>query len=400
MKKLLKGSVVLMVALSCVVMACASNPEPEPEPQPVNRVVQPESQEKLYAEVLGFNEALTPKFDGYNLLDPASKTSLEEAIDGLPSGGNTAAYYAMDVALDRLEAVQSELMKNDPLSKYYVVFFTDGLDNISRSVAEANGRKSYDSLTAYGDVLQSRMRQIVKSPSGTFQSYVLLYRGADLQASGYTEAELNTKLSVFTGAQNITPVPKIIQADNFPELQKEFEQAFPTSSFSFVIPKGYAGSRVRMQLSGRPNDQNEIYFEGDFRATTTSAGTTYYFENIACSTGFSLDVPASKRIEASTDSNIESSEYSVTFFVNALKLFSASKSGNYPYRVDTSLVTQWFYDEGSPRPRLNSEYQQGTESKKNAYILLIMDTSTSLEDKVIDAKNAAKAIINYITEQL
>ena len=118
--------------------------------------------EKMYAEVLGFNDDVIPKGGipkdqiPYDLRYDNEISALGEAIYALPSGENTAAFYALDIALDRVAAVQKNknLMEGDPNTRYYIVFFTDGLDNISTILAERNRRGDYASKNEYAAALQ------------------------------------------------------------------------------------------------------------------------------------------------------------------------------------------------------------------------------------------------------
>jgi hypothetical protein len=369
---------------------------------------------KMYADVIGFNDNViqrnyTSEADRspYDLTNQSQARALENAIFSLPGGSNTAALYALDVGLDRIAEVQKKFMESDPKSKYYIVFFTDGLDNVSTILAQRNRRGNYDNASAYANVLQERMQNILKtyrffgllrSPNTTnsFQSYVLLYRGDDIRRSNYTEEELEARLQPFTGSQN-EQRPVVIQGDNLEKLLEDFKNAFVMTSFSFVIPRGYAGQRIRMLLNAE-DDPNPVYFEADLKRESRPKifflpfikEDYYALENIQTSDGFTLEVPGG-RIEMDKESYDPNSN-TVPFLINNLK------HGNSPYSVRREFVTQWFYDGG--RLRLNSEYNSSTGSKKNAYILLIMDTSTSFASQIDAAKETAAAIVWYISEQM
>lgn len=295
-------------------------------------------------------------------------------------------------------------MEGDPNTKYYIVFFTDGLDNVSPELARRNRRGSYANASEYGAALQERMSQILKtyklfgllkSPNttNTFQSYVLLYRGEDIERSGYTEEELDTRLRPFTGAQN-EQRPIVIQGDDLEKLLEDFKRAFVVSSFSFIIPKGYAGQRIRMRLT-EEDDPEPVYFEADLRRQEKTKffifrEDYYTLENIQTSGGLTLQIPPEGIIPMDAE-YYSAGDNTVPFTVNGLK------TGNAPYSVDRELVTQWIYDGGW---RLNSEYTSAAGSKKNAYVLLVMDTSTSFATQIDAAKETAEAIIFYINSQM
>ena len=116
----------------------------------------------------------------------------------------------------------------------------------------------------------------------------------------------------------------------------------------------------------------------------------YTLENIQASNGFSFE--ALNGIIEMDATSYDANGNTVLFLVNKLQM------GNVPYSVRHEWVTQWFYDGG--RLHLNSEYDSSAGSKKNAYILLIMDTSTSFASQIEAAKQTAGEIVLYISEQM
>jgi hypothetical protein len=343
----------------------------------------------------------------YDLLDLSQTELLGQAIRGLPSGENTAAFYALDIALDRVAKVQKnkELMEGDPSTKYYIVFFTDGLDNVSTGLAEKNHRRgNYANKAEYGATLQERMNNIlkkyrffglIKSPNTTnsFQSYALLYRGDDITKSDYTEDELEAQMRPFTGAQN-EQYPPVIQGSDLEKLLDDFKKAFVVSSFSFIIPKGYVGQRIRMRLNAE-DEPDPVYFEADFKRQKKTKflfikKDYYTLENIQTSDGFTVQIPGGTLPMDAESYNPDLN--TVPFIVNGLKI------GDSPYSVDKGLVTQWYYEDG--KLRNNSEYKGTSGSKKNAYVLLVMDTSTSFATQINAAKETAEEIVLYISSQM
>jgi len=120
--------------------------------------------QKLYADVIGFNDGVIEKYKPYDLTKEADVKAMNQNIRDLPSGENTAAYYALDKGLDRIQSMQkSKLMEKDPNTKYYIVFLTDGLDNISPELAKRDkqmlfiSKGEYANATEYGNAMQVRM---------------------------------------------------------------------------------------------------------------------------------------------------------------------------------------------------------------------------------------------------
>jgi len=95
--------------------------------------------------------------------------------------------------------------------------------------------------------------------------------------------DLNNKLSVFTGSQNAVR-PKVIMGYDFDSMLEDFPNQFKTVSFTFVIPKDYAGKKNRMTLKNKKVES--AYLEGSFVKVENS----YRFENVQYSSGFESEV--------------------------------------------------------------------------------------------------------------
>ncbi|MDR0655834.1 MAG: hypothetical protein LBG22_05915 [Treponema sp.] len=406
--------------------------------------------EKMYADVIGFNDKVYQSYmlpprnpkdaddikpipgvstdagKPYDLTKEAQARSMQLAIERVPSGQNTAALYALDMGLDRVAEINKKFMEGDPRSRYYVVFFTDGIDNASVTIANRSNQKGFlpfgldavfkgssarrgnysmgaSGRDAYGNALNSRMQQIIKkyrffgliknpSSTNTFQSYVLLYKGDDLEA--YSEENLETMLKPFTAGQNVG-APDVISDDNMEGLKKKFQEAFIIPSFSFSVPKDFVGQRIRMQLSAR----DQVWFEADVRHQKRTRflflkKDFFTLENITVSDGFIFDEYA-KRTNAIIEMDEESydaNSNTVEFIINELK------HDDKPYSVIREQVTQYHEDFGQFVP--NTEYTGKGVTKKNAYILLIMDTSLSLGEHAAEARTTAADIVQFIYEQM
>ena len=385
--------------------------------------------EKMYADVIGFNDNVMPSYylppknpkdtdvvkpipgvsaqEGrpYNLLNQSQANTMQSAIDKVPSGQNTAALYALDIGLDRVTEINKKYMENDPNSRYYVIFFTDGIDNASVDMAIRTRRGNYPrgvaGRDAYGTAMQNRMQQIlkkysffglIKKPNTTnpFQSYVLLFQGEDL--ASYSDDNLKTMLKPFTASQN-APAPDVIMDRNMSVLLDKFKEEFIIPTFSFSIPKDYVGCRVRMRLSMK----DDIYFEADLKHQTKSKfifikKDFYSLENITVSDGFTFKENTGRLIIEMDEDTYNVNSNTVTFTINELK------RNNKSYTVRRGEVTQWHNSPGSFVQ--NTEYTGVGGGKKNAYILLIMDTSLSLGANSAAARRTAEEIVKFINEQM
>jgi hypothetical protein len=407
---------------------------------------------KMYADVIGFNDSVMLSYmlppnnpkptdvvkpipgvitengsfpfwakagNPYNLLIPTQVKAMQNAIAKVPLGQNTAALYALDVGLDRVVRINKnkKLMEGDPDSRYYVVFFTDGIDNTSVDMARRTRRGNYspgiDGRDAYGAAMNARMESILKKYSffglikkpnmtNSFQSYVLLFQGQDLES--YSEEQLTGIIDPFRAAQNAGDAPALIIDSSMEGLQEKFKDAFIIPSFSFQVPKDYVGQRIKMDL-GWDDEGKSVWFEAtlQFQRRTKflfCKEDFYTLEDIKTSEGFSFTENVKQmRIEMDKTS-YDKNANTVPFVINELKIpdtenLPDSKS----FHVDREYVTQW-HDERSGEAKFeNTEYRKEGGGKNNAYILLIMDMSQSLGENAEMARETAAWIVDYIANQ-
>ncbi|MDR2159122.1 MAG: hypothetical protein LBP23_03535 [Treponema sp.] len=86
------------------------------------------NEDKMFADVIGFHDGVNASYRLYHLTsDGAGQEKLEESTRALPIGTNTSIYYAVDKALDRIQAVYNNTPSN-PLSSsistgYYTKYY-------------------------------------------------------------------------------------------------------------------------------------------------------------------------------------------------------------------------------------------------------------------------------------
>ena len=398
--------------------------------------------EKMYADVIGFNDSVMLSYmpppnnpkptdvikpipgvvteDGnpYNLLLPSQVAAMQNAIARVPLGQNTAALYALDVGLDRVVSINKnkKLMERDPKSRYYIVFFTDGIDNASVNMAQRTRRGNYPQgiagRDAYGAAMQSRMESIlkkysffglIKKPNTTnsFQSYVLLFQGQDLES--YSDEQLLNITNPFRAAQNAGDAPALIMDTSMNGLRKKFRDAFVIPSFSFQVPKDYVGQKVKMVL-GWDDEGEPVWFEATVQYQQQRflfcKNDFYTLEDLTTSPGFSfVENTKQTRIEMDKEA-YDKNANTVSFIINELKLVDEENPAGRSFHVDREIVTQW-HDEGTGDSRFeNTEYKKEGGGRKNAYILLIMDMSQSLGENAEAARATAAWIVDYIANQM
>jgi hypothetical protein len=370
-------------------------------------------QNKIYADIIGFSDDITTRYQFFRLNGDESDyaeslVAMTETIHTLERGSNTALFYTMDLALDRIQEVYHNADRNplnnlagDPETRYYIVLLTDGLDNVSTQLARNNWRRNYKTTEEYAAALQKRMSTILGKSNKTniFQSFALIYKGRDLQEGGFTDEELYARMSALTGSQNAAKPDPVISGDIqslVGQLLGQFQQTFAFQSLSFAIPKGYAekNSRISMQLVDA--NGNAAAFEADFVQRKAdwfmahgNRQANYALENITASEGLWFEELEEGIIIE--DTSVEVNAPSVRFSVNKLSF------NNAPYIVSDSL--QYIYGEGAWR--MNSENTVSMGKDRNVYILLVLDRSQSLTDEDLQKTEEAMAsLIRVIVEQL
>jgi hypothetical protein len=276
---------------------------------------------------------------------------------------------------------------------------TDGLDNVSTQVARNNrtfwqmlfGKNNYASGEAYAKALEKKMEKVMGRRPNAFQSFPIMFIGGDLTAirdqNNLSPQDFHNflidKLKPFAGSRNADrPVP--IAAENFTTIREDFLNQFRTNSLEFVVPKDYAGKRIRMELSAYGEDDN-TWIEGDF----VKKGSSYFsFENIQYSPGLSSEVKAGSSVAALKEQNLDRKALTIKFAIDKLSYIGK------PYKVESA---QQRVREGVIWT-VNSEYNAALATMKNAYIMVILDASSSFAENFKDAQKTILDLVGYITE--
>jgi len=339
---------------------------------------------QIKGDVIGFSDNVYPAtFEEKRCIIPhlrvkgepvdlrTNDAKMKSEILKLRSGTNTAAYKALDLGLDRVKHVKKKYMGKCPNTKYYILFFTDGKDNVS-----ATNEKSYEK---YNKKIERKMKKTMGAfnKKNSFQSYAMLLIGPELQQDGYTNEQLDIMLKPFTGSQNNVR-PNVLKDKDLDNLFAQFIDEFTTQSFSFYVPKGYEGKRIKMILQN--NSNVEVSFEGDF----VKKGFKYCLQNITTSNGFKFEMDHNDFIamDVSTDKKSNKINFQIKGLKKDGKGFSPSRAG------------QQFMDMGAYR--VNSEYKQTADQTADVYILAIIDCSKSMGEEMGKAKQKMIDAINKI----
>ncbi|MBP5358222.1 MAG: hypothetical protein J6Y69_03435 [Treponema sp.] len=390
MKKFFIGIVVL-VALGAAFISCSS------------------VKSGIHADIIGFNDEVYTYYEFFDLAEDAERISknkeskVAKLIYSIPNGKNTAEYYAMDIALDRIAEIAKDADENSRAS-YYLILLTDGLDNVSVEMAKRNGKGKYRNDDEYASYLQKRMETILDkkkskpNSQNVFQAYPLMIYGSDLVESDLSEDDCKEILRKLAGAQN-TFVPDPIVDESTDEILEQFKSTFVVSSFSFEVPKGYVGKTIRMEFSCKDkyNKYHKVYVNADFECQTKKKKETYLLKNITCS-DMKLNFDQKNLLQIVADEDYDSSGNLVSFTFSNIKYDGQPSTA---YSPSQSYNLNGYDPNGTGKYVKNSEYTEKHNRKTDSYILFVLDTSESLgSDGRKVANDTAIQIIRYVQDQL
>ena len=291
------------------------------------------------------------------------------------SGKNTAGYYALDLGLDRIRWVRTHRLRGDINAKYYIIYFTDGLDNTSAATAKINHQGYYKNLEQYAKKLNKKKERIMgfgkKQPC--FQIYPMAYIGEDLQQIGQANKLdstglvnwLDSTMQVFRGASKGWEEPEVILASNWENLAFDLADKFTSSSYKFYIPKGYLDKKVRMTIQDVHG--NETIIEGIYSKDWTGK---YFLKDVKLGGGLTVGQTGNitKLDKVISVNNYEKQSNKSWFELNNLRYNGKNYKVTFA-KQDYEEGKMWLY---------NSEYDNAASAAVDTYLLFISDVSSSL----------------------
>lgn len=311
-------------------------------------------------------------------VDKKTKLQMIGRIKSSEMENNTAGIYAMDLGLDRIKYIRRHQLKRDPNARYYIIYMTDGLDNISCQVAKNNRQGNYKSPEKYKEKMKKKIAKVSrykKKSQNPFDIYPVVFTGSDLgdvkrdnhlsdaEFDRYIENNMGWLRGSSRGPEN---APKIIKGENFEKVLDTFKAEFNASGFEFHVPKGYAGKGIRMKFEDENHNQTEL--TGSF----VKKGNKYYLRGIQLRDGLTSGVKLKKgqELELKAINNKDKKA--------ELAIFSLEKPRykNKPYFIVKDYVEQYVNDGGMWVK--NSEYKSQSKGTIDTYFVLIFDASKSL----------------------
>lgn len=357
-------------------------------------------------DVIGFSDRVTTSYtlgsrglfmdyqqqsEPFDLLTASGRTKMNDAINQVPRGNNTTAYYAMELAAKRIKYVRKKIAKNDPNTRYYIFLLTDGLDNASPQVAKNDGRMLFSiSPEKYQKRVQKKLRRAMGWWSkNDFEVYTLMYEGDDIEEAkkmnNLTEEQYKTwleeSMNCFRFSSNGEP-PELISANSFQSIIEKVKSRLKVSSYIFKVPKSYAGKRIRMIFNNRTGNDT-------ITATLQKSLFSYSLSDIKFSNGVTASIEANDSFEK--DDNVN-----VYFSINDFRVNGRA------FSPEARKVTQDYEYQPNLWQR-NSEYTEVTEDAINTYFILVIDGSRSLDGKNHDKngfqeeQNMAKEIMSIMS---
>ncbi len=348
----------------------------------------------LRGDVIGFSEGASTSYnaskgvfknwkkqnDPFDLTLPEDVEAMNAYIkNDIPRGSNTAAYYAVELACDRIRYIRTHYAWGDKKTKYYIFLLTDGLDNNSTQAAQNDGQTWFKvSADKYPKRLQRKLRWAMGFQRNLFEVYPMLYEGDDIRAimeennldSVAYRNFLKSKMDCFRYSSNGV-APELVLANDYQKIFADMQERFISSAYEFRIPKSFAGKKVRMMFTSKNGEKSELI--GDF----VKRGATFQLENVQFEgMTVSMDNSVFMRNHGNTLKAVhqqDSTNSNVFFRLEEMRRDNkAFVVGNGP-----KDVRQYYQDNGLWI--VNSEYNTEQFVTLDTYFVLVIDGSKSLD---------------------
>jgi len=358
----------------------------------------------LRADVVGFSERVETSYgakkhcfknladqkEPYDLMTDEGVAAMTTYVNNeIPRGKNTAAYYAVETACDRIRYVRKHQAKGDKFTKYYIFLLTDGLDNNSPEASH----KDYETLfritpEKYRERLQKKLSKAMGWSNNLFEVYPMLYEGDDIKAiqtaNNLDTAQyyqfLRNKFECFRYSSTGNAPPLVFSSD-YEEIFSQMKDKFISSSYEFMVPKSYLGRRIMMKF------KSDKGLEGTITGIFKKSGLKYVIEEMEV-TGMTMKL--------SEQSFLNSEGSNVVF-----RMEEIMRDGLAFVVGDGPTDVRQFYEEDGLWI-VNSEYNTEKKVNMDTYFILVIDGSTSLDGRsgasteFDKEKEMAEKIINMV----
>lgn len=370
--------------------------------------------EALLGDVISFGDDAKTSYypkkgmtqgEPYSLYDTSTHSvnkkvlfQIRQGIQNTKMENNTAGIYAMDLGLDRIKYIRRHQLKNDPNARYYIIYMTDGLDNISCQVAKNNKQGNYKTPDQYKEKMKKKIEKISgykKKSQNPFDIYPVVFTGSDLgdvkRDNHLTDVEFDRFIEKNMGwlrgsSRGPEKAPEIIKAENFDDILDKFKDEFNASGFEFHVPKGYAGKGIRMKFEDENHNQTEL------TGTFVKRGNRYYLRGVNLRDGLESGVKLNNGnvLELKAINNKDKNAELAVFRLEKPRYKGKS------YFIVKDYVEQYVNDGGMWVK--NSEYVSQSKGNIDTYFVLIFDVSGSLKGQFEEEKEAAWEMIRVLSQ--
>ena len=331
----------------------------------------------LYLGIIGFNDNLTEK--SISQLDTVTKSQFQSFINALPIGYNTALYYAVDNAINMLQAATLPYT----LINVSIVTFTDGLDNASTML-----NTNYDTQDDYLNAVHTRITG-TKIKNLNISAYSIGIKAGDVSDVDAFMANLNAFASNSNNVYQVTSMTDV--NSTFGNIATSLYNETQLQSVKIRMPGGYDdGTKIRFTFDNITDAtavaNSNCYIEGIYRKGNNS----YSLQNIVY-----------QGLKSSSGTTVTGEVSGVNVYFTFENISTAS-GGN----VNINNVEEWRYIASQTPPwQGDSEFGQSGDieiivNKKSAVVMLVLDCTSSLNAKDANGfsqmKNAANNFINVL----
>lgn len=322
----------------------------------------------IYLGINAFNQTLYKYPVMY--LNDASISGFNDFIDGLVMKNGTLQFYAVDEALNTMQATT---LPSD-ISTVAIVTFTDGLDQGSFMMD-----KPYESNDEYLDALQKRiMEETIAGQNIT--AYSIGLKGDDVKDIITFRENLKKLASAPENATEVTSMSEVNA--KFQEIAEKLSQSNYVQTINLTIPGLANGTKVRFTFDNvKDAAYSNIYLEGIFNLKEKSLDNIEY-HGLSSASGTSVKGKVDGIFVTFTFEKVRTDD-------NVL--------------IKSEFTDEWTFITSNSSWQINSEFDKTENSaieneRSSAAIMLVLDCSNSLGDQFATAQSNAKGFIKTLYE--
>lgn len=319
-----------------------------------------------YIGVIGFNGDLYKKNIG--VLATSSSSWYKSFVKGLPQRDGTLLYYAVDNALDMLEAYNFKT----PIKSVNFITFTDGLDLGSTMMSD-----TYWTTNDYLNAMSQRIKntQINWLPINAF---TVGLRGNDVTDVSLFQRNLVSLASAEENAYEVSNMDDL--RARLQEIANKIISVSNSQTVSVRVPGIDHGSRMRFIFDGQSVENSQLYIEGTLSMQDRSLHDVTYHG-----------------MQARSGNVVQGTKSGIFFTFTFRGLQRLDGNGLIP--MDN--IKHYYMLPSSSSWQVNSEFQpddntESTVTYSGTSIFLVLDCSNSMGSDINQMKSYANEFIDMV----